>query len=305
MKFFLVINTILFFFVQSVIVQKKEIKQSSVTIVEQSKLVSKQDNIIPKPTEIINTINKSTNHNKSGNAILLLSGLAVALSGLGLSYANKNASTKLTRWAKANPKKTQFLIAGTQIGLMGLAFYQGYNLKMMGYTISTNLEYVFPILATIGFASIPFFPKSQSIVFPKKIAAKKLGFLTVALASLLNVTSLGNHIVTDYPNIAISQSVKSVDEYLVGATINSDKKMYKNSEETSDRQNKRKAVSAGITFLGIIGFLVLICTLCAGVCMIGLAAGSLGAVFGGLALAILSILGMVAIANGISKKKNK
>jgi hypothetical protein len=303
MKFFLITNTLLFFFIQSVLVPQK---QTSTNKIPKTEFDNKIDSITYPSKEIISTIQKPiANNNKSGNGLLLLSGLGIALSALGLSYANKNATTKLTRWAKANNKKTQFLIAGTQIGMMGLSFYQGYNLKMMGYDIASNLQYVFPVLATIGFASIPFFPKKESIVLPKKVVAKKLGFITIALASLLNVASMGNHIATEQPTLAISQTVQSIDNYVVGTATNTSEieAVNKTIDKETQQQNKRKAVSAGITILSIIGFLILLGTLCAGICMIGLAAGSFGAAFGGFALAALSIAGMVAIVRGNSKKK--
>jgi hypothetical protein len=303
MKFFLITNTLLFFFIQSVQVPQK---QSSENKFVKTEVGSTLDSISHLPKEKITVIQKPiSDNNKNGSGLLLLSGLGIALSALGLSYANKKTTTQLTRWAKANNKKTQFLIAATQIAMMGLAFFQGYNLKMMGYNIANNLQYVFPLLATIGFISIPFFPKKESIVLPQKVVAKKLGFLTIALASLLNVASIGNHIATEQPTLAISQTVQSIDNYVVGTASNASQIEAVNTtiDKETQQQNKRKAVSAGITILSIIGFLILLGTLCAGICMIGLAAGSLGAVFGGFALAALSVAGMVAIVRGNTKKK--
>jgi hypothetical protein len=300
MKFFLVINTVLFFFVQSVFLPKKQLPQNAVSTISQSENISNPDSHVFTTNASILAINKSvSNTNQSGNGLLLLSGIAIALSGLGLSYAFKKTTLQLTRWAKANQKKTQLFIAGTQIGMMGLALYQGYNLKMMGYNISTNLQYVFPVLAVIGFASIPFFPKKDVLVLPQKVAVKKLGFLTIALASLLNVACIGNHLAAEHPTIGITQSLQSIDHAIINADVNTVDEI---DEQT---QQKRKVVSAAITFLSVIGFLFLTCTLCAGICVLGLAAGSFGAVLGGLALIVLSILGMVGIVRGNAKKKKK
>ena len=62
---------------------------------------------------------------------------------------------------------------------------------------------------------------------------------------------------------------------------------------------KRTAASTGMIILAVLGFIVLLASLCAGICL--LFAGEITAILGGLALIVLSIAGIVGIVKSLLK----
>jgi hypothetical protein len=310
MRLFIFINTLLFFLIPAFKAEKKNNSTATKKVVVQTTannaLLSKQSESLEK---LVDTVPLKSKHT-SGNALLILSGITMGLASLGLLHTNKKKATSLTRWAKANATKTQFAIAGMQTAMVGLAFYAGHNFKMLGYNFSENLHYIFPAIAAVGFLTVPLLSKSESIVLPKTIRKRKFSFLTIAIASLLNISTLGNHFVQNHPTTMVASAMQSMDETIIGAAPNNAETVEKENEEKTEtkQKNKRIAVGVGVAILLTLAFLLLIVTLCAGVCLMAFAvtgaftSGAIGYFLGGLALAFGSVFGMGKI---IQRTKNK
>ena len=136
----------------------------------------------------------------------------MALTIMGLIHYNRSRVMKLTRWAKANPKKAQVFITGLQLVLMVLGIMAGYNLKELGYELSASTGYVFGAIIVIGFLSVPFMPKRSTIAIPRKVNRHRLGYLGIALSSLLLMILTGNRIEDVYPNSTTALIIKTIDQ---------------------------------------------------------------------------------------------
>jgi hypothetical protein len=317
MKNFLIINTILFFLFNSLNLEKKIFANSENNKIE----IASYNASNIKQTDIAKTIDYK-NDKQNGNSMLILTALFVGLSSFGLLKMFNNKAQSLTRWAKSNATKTQFLILGSQLFLSALAFYSGHNLKMLGYEISSNLKYVFTALTLIPFFTIPFLPKRETIILPKTLNLRKLAFATITLAGLMNITTLGNHFVQEHPQSIVTNAVQTIDNTIVGAN---ESNVQFASRETKAKVEKhqsatRKAVEAGAVFLFIIMLGLLLSTLCAGICLIVFAlqellgtsgnlttfgSGAFGAFLSGLAITGLSVWGIIESIKWLDKKSKK
>lgn len=70
------------------------------------------------------------------NSILFLMLAAMGLSTIGLMKSSTKTGHKLTKWARNNPFNAQVGITGLQVALSGLGLYSGYNLHKMGIDFS-------------------------------------------------------------------------------------------------------------------------------------------------------------------------
>lgn len=136
----------------------------------------------------------------------------MAIIAIGIIRANRSIATKMTRWAKSNPKKTQVIITGLQFILMGLGLFTGYNLKKLGFEFSDVTAYVFSIIMGIGFLSVPFFPKRESIAIPREVEKYRAAYLSIALSMFVIITFTGNRIGDVYPNSPITQALEEIDK---------------------------------------------------------------------------------------------
>jgi len=149
--------------------------------------------------------------------ILLSDGLTylivalMALTILGAIRINKTSVMKMTRWSKANPKKAQWIITGLQLFLMCLGIITGKNLKELGYQFSDVTTYVFGTIMIIGFLSVPFWPKRNTISIPKVVDRQRLAYLAISLSSLIMTAQIGNRIGEFYPNSLITHAIDRID----------------------------------------------------------------------------------------------
>ncbi|MEO8416747.1 MAG: hypothetical protein ABI472_23985 [Ginsengibacter sp.] len=150
-------------------------------------------------------------------AILLKDGLAylvaalMALTIIGTVNSNRSGVMKMTRWAKANPKKAQVLITMLQLALAVLGIFAGNNLKELGFEFSDTTAYIFGTIAIIGFLSVPFLPKRRAIAIPRVVNRHRSAYIGIALSSFVMMVVFGNRIANDYPNSSITHAVKAID----------------------------------------------------------------------------------------------
>lgn len=147
---------------------------------------------------------------KDGLTYLIITLMALTI--LGAIRVNKSGVMKMTRWAKVNPKKAQWLITGLQLVLMGLGVITGKNLKELGYQFSDITTYLFIAITIIGFLSVPFWPKRNTIAMPKQVDRQRLAYLGISLSSLVMTAQIGNRIGDFYPNSPITHAIEIIDQ---------------------------------------------------------------------------------------------
>lgn len=240
------------------------------------------------------------NRDKSGDSLLYGIASTMALAILGLFRTGRRTVTKLTRWAKAEPTNAQGLITGLQILLAAIAFYLGHNLRELGYHLSEITTYIFGILTALGFLAVPFRNKRKTIAIPKVVNRQRLGYLGIVLSTFMLLTSFGNNFEKKYPTSQVTTIIKNVDHALFasssiqpGGTDNG----------KVDNSRQRQVVDVGLCVAAVLLIILLVCTLCAGICLVigglgGIAAGggAILAVLGGIGLSILSIMGMIRVS---------
>ena len=135
----------------------------------------------------------------------------MALIVMGVIRANRSLVMKITRWSKANPGKTQVFITLVQICLIVLGILGGYNLKMLGYEISSTTALVFSTIMVAGFFCVHFLPKHRNIAIPAKVNKNRLAFMCIAISSFVLMLVAGNRLQDQYPNAAITSMVSTID----------------------------------------------------------------------------------------------
>lgn len=154
----------------------------------------------------------------TASIVLLSDGLTylmvalMALTILGAMRMNKSGVMKMTRWSKANPKRAQWLITVIQLFLMILGIITGKNLKELGYQFSDVTTYVFGAIMIIGFLSVPFWPKRNTIALPKIVDRQRLAYLAISLSSLVMTAQIGNRIGDLYPDSSITHAIDRIDQ---------------------------------------------------------------------------------------------
>lgn len=246
---------------------------------------------------------KNKSENKNGDVLLLLSSVLIVLSTMGLIRTNRRRVTRLTRWAKANPKKTQGLIAALQLPLLALAFYSGHNLKELGYNFSDTATAIFAGITALGFLSVPFRAKQNTITLPKVLNRQRLGYLGITLSSLMMVTSIGNNFATSYPLSPVTHTLLELDHSFFPAH-EADRSMASLPDTKSSIEPVQRQMVAGMSLLAAILLIILLCILiCAGICtaifgvvflLEGNPLGAIG-VFVGVGIVWLAILGIKSV----------
>jgi hypothetical protein len=138
----------------------------------------------------------------------------MAISIIGGIKANKRWVMKMTRWAKANPKKAQVFISVIQIALLLLGIITGFNLKELGYEFSNTSVYIFTAIMAAGFAYVPFFPKRSTIAIPQQVDKKRFAFMAIALSSVILMAIAGNRIGDIYPDSPVTHILGKIDQTL-------------------------------------------------------------------------------------------
>jgi len=248
---------------------------------------------------------------ESGDALLYFMSAMMALCLLGLQKGAKSKMTQLTRWAKANPKKAQGLIAAIQLPLLGLGLLSGHNLKELGYDLSSNMSVVFGATMLLGFLSIPFLRQRQTVPIPQKVFGQKLAYMAIALSSLMMTTGFGNSIADKYPASVVTQTLQSADQSMVSVTDAKHQDTVKSKVAKSKHKlkNFRRAMAGGACAVAIFLILLLIGTTCAGICLfiLGIAglAESVGTglllVLAGIVVTYFSILGIIKLSKWCTK----
>jgi hypothetical protein len=162
------------------------------------------------PAMIVLAIIASTIFLSDGLTYLITS--LMALGVMGIIRRNMARVMKITRWAKANPKKAQVFITGLHITLMALGIFAGNNFKELGYEFSDTTAYVFCTISVIGFLSVPFLPKRSTIAIPQVVNRQRLAYMGIALSSFVMMVLFGNRIGDDYPNSPITYAVRAIDQ---------------------------------------------------------------------------------------------
>ncbi|HAD14669.1 MAG TPA: hypothetical protein DCF33_19760, partial [Saprospirales bacterium] len=239
----------------------------------------------------------SDNDEKSvnGDVLLLGSALLMALATLGIHRRNKKRVDQMTRWAKANPVKAQWLIAGLQLPLLSLGVLSGYNLRALGLEISDTMPILMAGIMTLGFSSVPFLPKRKTIAMPKKVFRQRLAYLGITLSSLMMAVGIGNRVVDKYPDSPVSHVIKKADQ-----TIFSDSDTHKVEpvKTTSVKKHHkfgkklRLWVAGGSCVLAVLLIILLIPVICAGICLV---IGGFAVISESVGWGLLAILGGVGI----------
>jgi hypothetical protein len=146
-----------------------------------------------------------------GGLIFLVASL-MALSIILLIYGSKSRVMKITRWAKENPQKAQWLIAIVELILLGLGIITGYNLKKLGFEFSGSIAFMFSAILVVGFLSVPFRQKQYAIAIPKEINRNRIAYLGISLSSFILVCFAGNKIGDLYPNSPIIHVIETIDQ---------------------------------------------------------------------------------------------
>jgi len=162
------------------------------------------------PAMIVLAIIACTIFISDGLTYLITSLMALAI--MGTIHRNRSRVMKITRWAKANPKKAQVFITGLQMALMALGIFAGNNLKELGYEFSDTTAYVFSTIIVIGFLYVPFLPKRSTIAIPKVVNRHRLAYMSIALSSFVMMVLFGNRIGDNYPNSPITHAVRAIDQ---------------------------------------------------------------------------------------------
>ena len=186
---------------------------------------------------------------KDGLTYLIIALMALTI--LGAIRVNKPGVMKMTRWAKVNPKKAQWLIAGIQFFLLGLGVITGKNLKELGYHFSDITTYVFGAIMIIGFLSVPFWPKRNTIAIPKQVDRQRLVYLGISLSSLVMTAQIGNRIGDFYPNSPITHAIEIIDQKIFSDNI-SDYLGYNQEPSVQfDQKQFTQASSGGLAVLAV------------------------------------------------------
>jgi hypothetical protein len=159
---------------------------------------------------IVLAIIASTLFLKGGLTYLITSLMALVI--MGTIYINRSRVMKITRWAKANPLKTQFLIGSMHLMLLVMGIFAGYNLKELGYELPGTATYVFSAIIIISYLSVDFLPKRRTIAIPKEVNRQRLAYMGIALSSFVMMVLFGNRLQDKYPNSFVTDVVKSIDQ---------------------------------------------------------------------------------------------
>ena len=129
---------------------------------------------------------------------------------------------KITRWAKANPRKTQLLITVLQFVILASGILVGYDLKELGVQITGTPTIIFSSVLLAGFLSINFLPKRNIIAIPLKVNRDRIAYMSIALSAFVLMVAFGNRVEDKFPNSPITRAIRSVDQAMFSQDILSD-----------------------------------------------------------------------------------
>ncbi|MBK9271859.1 MAG: hypothetical protein IPM48_09685 [Saprospiraceae bacterium] len=250
---------------------------------------------------------------RNGNRLIYLAAVLMALTTFGMLRMNKSRATKLTRWAKTNPKKAQLFIALLQIPLILIAFITGHNLRELGYELTNVNNILFGILAALGFLLVPFLYNSNQFTLPKVLNRQRAGYLAIIISSTIIVTSFGNQFTVKFPNSTGTKILYSVDNAITTQLHSSYSDELKGQNTLETDQIARKKAAVILTLFAILGIIYLVVLICAGICLTiygisllvsGMVLGLAWLILGAL-LIMLCIRGIRSLNRFLKKEKTK
>lgn len=128
---------------------------------------------------------------------------------------------KITRWAKANPRKAQMFITVLQMLILSFGLIVGYDLKQLGYTLSDTPGLVFASLMLIGFLSVRFFRKRDLVAIPVNLYRDRVAYTGIIVAAYAMTVIVGNRIEDKYPRSILADVLRTIDAkiFLQGVAI--------------------------------------------------------------------------------------
>ena len=230
-------------------------------------------------------------------AIALLMGLTTA----GAVIGRRKSITKITRWAKQNPKKAQVLIAGIQVPLFAGSIISGYNLRMLGFEFSDVSMYIFGGLSALSFGSMPFLPKRENVVLQKTVNRKRMAVMGASLSSMMLLAGFGNRVYETHPASFVGQTIESVDQSLFSDNNVDQTSSIDFNNQSDNEENKRKAAIGGFVVLGVFLTILLAAAICGGICIAAFGGGA-GFVFLGVIIAALAIIALIFMWKTVKRK---
>lgn len=245
---------------------------------------------------------KPSNFRRPGSGLLYLAAALLGLASFGLTRLKRPVNS-LTRWAKANPRKAQGLIAGVHVPLLGLGLMNGYNLEKLGYDIPDTALYGLGATTLVGFLTTPFVQKPNFITLPAKVNRHRLSFLGIALSSFLLMVGVGNNTDRILPNSSVVNALAVADHSVFSQEGNHTAPGH---YTTASPQERRARMAAGGMSAGAaVALIFLLCIVaCAGLCLVfgGFAAlfsgqlGGLLALLAGVPMFLLAIKGIKQVS---------
>ena len=172
--------------------------------------------------------------------------LATALMATIVIIALRNSGPRMmqfTRWAKANPKKTQVWITVGLVFLLSLGLVIGYDLMQLGYKFSDATALVFSLVMITGFFSVPLFSKKNAITLPFTLNRYRLVYTAILIAAYALAVITGNRIKDKYPDSILANALASIDQKIFGAV---DSNMEEEQFSMSDAANQVTGTEAAV-----------------------------------------------------------
>jgi hypothetical protein len=228
---------------------------------------------------------KPSDFRRPGNGLLYIAAALIGLASFGLTRLKRPVNS-LTRWAKANPRKAQGLIAGIHLPLLGLGFMNGYNLDKLGYEVSEPALFGFGAATMTGFLFTPLIPKPNFVALSAKVNRQRLSFLGIALSSFLLMVGVGNNADRLLPNSRVIKALTAADHAVF--SHDGTKSMPTDRAPASHRERRARMASGGMSAGAAVALIFLLSIVaCAGLCLVF---GGLGAIFSGTAGGLLALL---------------
>lgn len=184
-----------------------------------------------------------------GLTYLITSLMALAI--LGGLRVYKGRVMKISRWAKANPGKAQWLISSLQLVLLFLGIIAGKNLDELGYHLSNTTAYVFSAIMIIGFLTIPFLPMRKTIALPNVVDRHRLAYMGILLSSLVMTAVIGNRIGDIYPNSFVSHAIDRIDQSIFSDQVINFLGFNEESTESLNRMHSSEASLSGLAVFAV------------------------------------------------------
>ena len=141
--------------------------------------------------------------------------LATALMATIVIIALRNPGPRMmqfTKWAKANPRKTQVWITLLLLFLLSLGMVVGYDLMQLGYKFSDASAGVFSLVMIIGFFSVPMFPRKNTFTLPFILNRYRVLYTVILIAAYALAVITGNRIEDKYPSSFLANVLESIDQ---------------------------------------------------------------------------------------------